>query len=424
MKKIYFIIFLLAFAAQFSLATVPLPIASSTFSDTVKVAASNSDLNVYTKKMNPPYDTLWDVINSNSTTCYNTIIKMATKSITTISSNEQSAYKNALEGFWGLQTNMYQIPLSRADKLILETYNMWYTWIINQSIATSTPGEPSYYTYLAQEAQNNSSATSGIDSTVQQQKDTLQASVDKLTADQQAATQALETSRQEAFGAFVQSDLSLRGRLGTITNNSSISYQLVDSTGRVLDTILSGQTSSRVYVLSDYANDQQATMFTLVPYNGVGQITSGSAAWELSGGTIVILGNSVGLNTPGNPYGYADSITITRIYPEDEARAHVVDLKSLVTANQYWQVDFTINPLISVDLGDGTTAQVIYPFISKIETSTQGTSTSWDVTKDFPTAAEAIMDTTITITRSNSSENSYPAFDSADANSYWSDLAS
>ena len=359
--------------------------------------------------------------------CYNIIVGLSQSTATAITGPQQKNFQTYLNNLSG--PLLLGATLNDSDKLIILTYKYWYDYIISKSFATSisSQGYLTQYNNLLFSDSIDSGSFSDLQSStndLQAQVDSLSASITQLQADQKTAIQTLETNRLSAYQAFATSDIFLRGRLGTINNNSSISYQLVDSTGLVLDTIIAGQTSSRVYVLSDYANDQQATMFTLVPYNGVGQITSGSAAWELSGGTIVILGNSVGLNTPGNPYGYADSITITRVYPEDEARAHVVDLTGLVTANQYWQVDFTINPLISVDLGDGTTAQVIYPFISKIETSTQGTSTGWDVTKDFPTAAEAIMDTTITITRSNSSKNSYPAFDSADANSYWSDLAS
>jgi hypothetical protein len=365
-------------------------------------------------------------VTSLSQTCYNIINALCKSTVQSITASQQSSYKTALASLPG---NLLGITLNDADTLIYTTYQYWYDYIVNTSFITSASSSSTPYASALQNMQDKYNLTSSSDSSLQAQMtdlqsqiDDLNASITQLTTDQTTAVTTLETNRLTAYQTFMTSDLALRGRLGTVTNNSSISYQLIAGDGSILDTILSGQTSSRVYVLSDYANDQQGSMFKLVPYDAVNQIQEDTAEGMLSGGTIVILANSIGVNSPGNPYGYADSVSITRVYPEDATRAHVVDLTTLVADNQYWQADFKINPLISVDNGDGTTTEVIYPFISAIETSAQGTDNGWDVTLDFPSAAEAVMDTKIAITQSNSSANSYPAFDSEDAASDWSDL--
>ena len=175
---------------------------------------------------------------------------------------------------------------------------------------------------------------------------------------------------------------------------------------------MAGQSSSRTFALSDYADNQQGSMF--VPYDATTQVQQGTNEAMLNGGTIVILCNNTGANAPGNAYGYEGAVSISRVYPESATRAHVVDIDSLVVDDQYWEVDFSIGMLPAA-------SAFTYPLISQVQTVTVDVNTlSTDLTEDFPDVTDAKMDTTITITESNSDADSYPEFDSDMASTLWS----
>ena len=179
-----------------------------------------------------------------------------------------------------------------------------------------------YETVTAENADEQMSlALSLIDITSQNQN--VQDQITTLQDQQAQKEQDLQDARDAAYTAFENADPFLRGRLGIITNNSTVAYQLLDGQGNVLDTILASGTSSRQFALSDYANDQQGSMFTLVPYDATTQVQQGTDEAMLNGGSLVILCNTNGANQEGNAYGYGGAISISQ-YIRQKQQEHIL----------------------------------------------------------------------------------------------------
>jgi len=324
-------------------------------------------------------------------------------------------YYTALQN---VNNNVFQFTLNENDTLLLKLIQAWYDYIINKSFVKDQTSKQDVFVIdaAASSASNSIMSTNlSVDTlsaqqcVLQAQKSCLDSAISCLNDQIFESNQELAIARQDAFTAFSNSDLFIRGRLGKITNTSPISYQLVASDGTILDTIIAGQTSLNIFALSDYADDQQGSMFKLVPYDGVNQVGQDGSGEALSyGGTFTILCNSVGLNQPGNPYGYAESVSVTRVYPSGATRAHVVDISSLVEDEQYWEFNITINPL------PGHT-QFVYPRISMVSNCTE----TFNVENDFPEILDAVMETNILINSSNTGLNTYPGLENT---TYWSDV--
>lgn len=319
--------------------------------------------------------------------------------------------------FQSLEGYLLGYTLNDDDILLMLLLESWYDNVISKSFIL----DQSQQAFTIQSAAI--SATSSVASQtlsisdlsseecllVAQEK-CLSDAIDCLNAEVSQKNQDLETARQNAFTAFSNADLFSRGRLGSIINESSISYQLVDNDGEILETIAASSSSSNIFALLDHANSQQGSMLKLVPYDGADEVVEDGTGEALSyGGTFTILCNTVGTNLEGNPYGYSQSVSVTRVYPSGATRAHVVDVSSLVGDSQYWEFNVTINPLPA-------NTQFVYPRISTVSAVTE----PLDVTVDFPTVLEATMDSSVEIVQSNSSSDSFPSFETED---YWSDVS-
>lgn len=355
----------------------------------------------------------WD--NITSSVNYLNMIIQACRSSHYISNLLPSYYYNTLQKLKG-----YLLPyaLNDSDALLVRVLQSWYDNIISKGFVTdSTSSQQSFViqSYAGAVTISLSSETfSGASLSSQQcileaQQKCLDDAITCLNAEISQKNQDLETARQNGFTAFSNADLFIRGRLGVITNTSSIAYLLVDGDGNVLDTIAPNSSSSNTFALADYANTQQGSMFTLVPYDGSDEVVEDGSGEAFSyGGTFTILCNSVGMNSAGNPYGYSQSVSVTRVYPSGATRSHIIDVSTLVGDNQYWEFNVTINPLPA-------NTQFVYPRISAVSSVTE----ELDVTVDFPTVLEAEMGAPTAITQSNSSGKSFPGFESDD---YWSDV--
>lgn len=365
-----------------------------------------------------------DLINSSSKTLFDTINIInnfnAAANNTYLLTPEQK--RQACYAWSKLRATIGFVELSVDDQAIIDKYKFWFdALIVKDFITDSTQSSETLLTVqhdmktvpVSKDLTYDALSKSIEDTTAQTLK--VEDNIAQVKTEKLAQDTALENARKDAYKTFTSINKFMKGRLGVIKNSSNVSYQLIASDGTILDTIKAGQTSSNSYDLGDtenYSDSNLGSMFRLVPYDAQKIEEDGTSRAIVNGGTIVILCNMSGVNQPGNPYGYPQTVSITRVYPSVYTRMQSIDIATMVTDNQYWQINFEINPISPV--ADASKAEVIFPRISSIQTVSIELN---DPPQDLPKISDVVMDTTIKITRKNSV--GYPDFTVDDD---WTDL--